>query len=177
MDLTAEQLSELADAIRQAPNDVSPRALADRVPFASKVIAAASKAGERWVDLLVIVVTLIAALLTYQAPEAAHRDAEVAHHDAEIAHEDTTAAQRGTARISNRNAGRIAPGVERELESPSASLAKPVGEAGGATRAPIRVGARCGGEGDPGGLGRGGDHDHYSAASAGADTGRCAVGA
>ena len=56
-------------------------------------------------------------------------------------------------------------------------LAKPVGEAGGATRAPIRVGARCGGEGDPGGLGRGGDHDHYSAASAGADTGRCAVGA
>jgi hypothetical protein len=116
IDLTAEQLSKLADAIREAPDDVSPHTLADHVPFASRVIAVASKAGDHWVELLVIVVTLFAAWLAYQAAETAHRDAEIAHHDAEIAHDDASAARHGTGRISKEDADRITLEVEQELE-------------------------------------------------------------
>jgi hypothetical protein len=115
-DLTAEQLTDLADAIRVAPADVTPRALAEQAPFASKVIAVASKADEHWIELLAIAVTLFVTWLTLQAAQTAHRDAEIAHHDAEVAREDAQATRRGTGRMSKEEPERIAREVEQKLE-------------------------------------------------------------
>lgn len=90
-DLTRDELSELVDVLRDAPNDASPRALAQRVPKASGILTAAGRAGADWRFLLTTILTVIALYFAYvavQDADRAHIDAAQAHRDAVEAHED-----------------------------------------------------------------------------------------
>ena len=99
--LTPDELLSIADAVRDAPPGLSPRALAERVPSASKLITVASKLGESWAELLVIAVTLIGTYVMHQDSERAHRDAVRARPDAEQAHQDAERAHRDAVRVDS----------------------------------------------------------------------------
>lgn len=76
--LTGDELSAVGDAVRAAAQDVSPRELAEQVPAASKLITVASRAGENWLQLLALVVSIVAIYIAHADTQQAHRDAEEA---------------------------------------------------------------------------------------------------
>lgn len=83
-----DDLDQLTAALRDAPEGISPRAMAERVPHASKVITIASRAGEQWLALLAIIVTAISLYVAHTDSQQTHQDAERAHRDAAQAHRD-----------------------------------------------------------------------------------------
>ena len=97
-DLSPGELLDLADAVRAAPDDTSPRQLAEQLPAASKLITVAARAGKEWMSLLILALTIIALYLQESNAQEAHRDAEQAHRDAqraiEQAHQDAERARR-----------------------------------------------------------------------------------
>lgn len=128
-DLSAEELLELADALENAPSDISPRQLAQQVPGASTIITIASRAGEAsWMALLGLIVAVV---IGYVAIDQAHTDAQQAHRDAERAaeqaHQDAErairegrdqadAALRTTGKLSDEDLRRITDEIEARLE-------------------------------------------------------------
>lgn len=126
--LTGEELLEFADALANAPSGISPRQLAEQVPGASAIITVASRAGERWIPLLALILSVV---IGYLAIDRAHTDAQQAHRDAERAvqqaHEDAEralrdgrdqadAAVRNTGKLSDEDVRRIADAVEAHLK-------------------------------------------------------------
>jgi hypothetical protein len=116
--LTREELDALADAIRDAADNMSPRQLAEQVPAASKIVTVASKAGAHWLDLLTAVLMAVSLYVMHADAERAHRDAgrahadaERAHHDAEEAHDDAIKARRSTGELTDEDMRKIAQGV------------------------------------------------------------------
>lgn len=134
-DLTDDELLDLADAVREAPSDTTPRELGERVPSASKIISIASRGGEHWIELLALVLATIAFYVSHTDAQQAHRDAqqasELAHQDAQQAHQDAERARqddgqnerqnareatRKTSSLSDEDVRRIALQIEAELE-------------------------------------------------------------
>lgn len=120
--LTPDELTAIADAIREAPEGLSPRDMAQRVPAASSLITVASRIGEKWVELLVIAITLVVlhvqttdAERAHQDAERAHEDARQAHEDAERAHTDSMRELRNTSELSEDDISRIVEKLEVEL--------------------------------------------------------------
>jgi hypothetical protein len=129
-DLTSAELLALADALRNAPSDASPRSVADQVPSASKLITIASRAGKHWLELLTLIVMAVALYVQHHDAQQAHHDAQQAHHDARRAHADAEAAHadaqkahrdaasaaRSTRALSDEDIERIIQQIERDRE-------------------------------------------------------------
>ncbi len=111
--VTAEELAAVADAVREASDDVSPRALAETVPFAAKLITVASRAGKHWRGLLVLAVTLVPPYIAHTDAQQAHRDAVQARQDAQRAHEDAERARRADEQA--KTTGRLSDGDIRAI--------------------------------------------------------------
>lgn len=117
--LTVDDLEQLTAALRDAPEGISPRAMAERVPRASKVITIASRAGEQWLALLAIIVTAISLYIAHTDSQQAHQDAEAAHRDAVQAHQDAERATRTAERtgsLSDEDIRKITRQIEEQVE-------------------------------------------------------------
>ena len=101
-DLASAEILELAEGVRQAKEDTSPRELSQQFPAATQIFTVASRAGEGWIAKLTLVLTVIGLYLAYAGINQAHRDAQQAHRDAqqaiEQAHEDAKRALRQSQR-------------------------------------------------------------------------------
>lgn len=122
--LTPDELMAIADALTQAPDGLSPREVAERVPAATSLITVAQRFGAQWVEFLVIAVTLVATYVTAMDAERAHddasrahRDAEQAHRDADRAHRDATRALRDTGELPDESIQTLADQIEAALKS------------------------------------------------------------
>jgi uncharacterized protein HemX len=129
-DLSPVELLELADAVRDAPAEMSPRQLAEQVPAASKIITIASRAGDRWIELLAVVLAAVAFYVQHVDAQQAHRDAqqarEEAHQDAERARQDSRQerrearkAARTTGSLSDEDIRKIAHQIEAHQDRDS----------------------------------------------------------
>jgi hypothetical protein len=121
--LAPNELLRIADAVRAAPDGLTPRELAVHLPAASKLITIASRVGEKWAELLVIAVTLVALYVQAAGTESAHqdatqshRDAAQAHEDAERTHNDAVRALRSTAELSDADIHTLADKVAAEFQ-------------------------------------------------------------
>jgi hypothetical protein len=113
-DLSTDDLAALADVVRAAPGDVTPRALAKDAPRAARVITVASREGKDWLPLLALVVALVLAYIAHADAERAHQDAGVAHQDAVVAHQDAEAARRSSS-LTQADIDRIVQQVEEQI--------------------------------------------------------------
>jgi hypothetical protein len=95
--LDTDQLSELLQRLASTGSDASPRQLAEGLPWASKVVTAASRLGKDWQFILTTILTVISLALgavEISDAEQGHADADRAHHDGLLAHRDAVEANR-----------------------------------------------------------------------------------
>lgn len=115
-DLSLEELEKFADAIRTADPATTPRQLAESIPGSSKIITVATRAGDHWIEILAIVITLVIFSLTHQDAQQAHKDAQRAHRDAQQAHRDAQQDAPKTASLTDAEVRRIAEQIETRME-------------------------------------------------------------
>jgi hypothetical protein len=130
-DLSTDDLAALADVIRAAPEDVTPRVLAEDAPQAARAITIASREGADWLPLLGVVVALVLAYIAHADAQRAHQDAMVAHNDAVVAHQDAVALQKDaeaaprSRSLTQADIDRIVEQVEERIGAGTARTSKP----------------------------------------------------